>query len=121
MLGMHGSQLLGREDFGRVNVVRLKTTRLQSEEVIQVIFDQILAWVNNFGRNNLVLNLAAAEFLPSMALGKMVMLNRRVKSANGRLALCNLTPLVEQDLDITKLTTIFNIYDTEEEALQSFL
>jgi anti-sigma B factor antagonist len=53
-------------------------------------------------------------------LGKLVMLNRKVEAANGRLALCHLTPAVQEVLEATHLNTLFNIYATEQAALQYF-
>jgi anti-anti-sigma factor len=55
-----------------------------------------------------------------MTLGKLVMLNRKVQAANGRLTLCGLTPNVDSILETTRLKSLFNVYATEEEALKSF-
>jgi anti-sigma B factor antagonist len=116
----HGNHWLEREDIGAITVVRLKTAQVQDEDSLRTIFDLIYKLITDVGRNQLVLNLAAAEFLPSMGLGKLVMLNRKVQAASGRLALCHLTPLVQESLEHTRLTPLFNIYATEAEALQSF-
>ena len=75
---------LEREDFGEVTVVRLKPPKALDEDTIRAIFDPIYSLASDMGRNNLVLNLAAVDHLPSMALGKLVMLNRKVQAANGR-------------------------------------
>jgi anti-anti-sigma factor len=108
---------LEREDFGEVTVVRLKTPKLLDEDTIQAVFDPIYSLVSDMGRNNLVLNLAAFDHLPSMALGKLVMLNRKVQAGNGRLALCQLSPTVKEILETIHLGELFNIYATEQEAL----
>jgi anti-anti-sigma factor len=115
----HGSHWLEREDVGEVTVVRLKTPRVLDDDTIQTVFDPIYALVG-LGRSLLVLNLRAVEFLPSLALGKLVMLNRKAQAANGRLALCHLTPPVEEVLESTHLKTLLNCHATEEDALQSF-
>ena len=115
----HGSHWLEREDFDKVTVVRPKTPNILDELTVRDVFDPIYAIVG-IGRNQLALNLAVVENLPSMALGKLVMLNRKVEAANGRLALCHLTPAVEEVLKSTHLNELFNIYATEEAALQSF-
>lgn len=47
------------------------------------------------------------------------MLNKKLKPPAGRLALCNLTPVVNE-IVIMRLRREFNIYPTEQEALQSF-
>ena len=120
MTGKHGTtHWLEREDFGDITVVRLKTPKVLDDDLVRAVFEPIYSLVSNMGRNNLVLNLAAVEYLPSMALGKLVMLNRKVQAGNGRLALCQLSPTAQEILDSTHLSELFNIYATEQEALQS--
>jgi anti-anti-sigma factor len=116
----HGTHWLDREDHGALTVVRLKTPKLADEDTLRTAFELIYKLISEVGRTQLILNLAAADFLPSMALGKMVMLNRKVQAANGRLALCNLTPNVQESLEHTRLHALFKIYATEQEALASF-
>src|SRR5688572_15630595 len=99
---------LEREDFDKATVVRLKTPKLLDEDTLRAVFDPIYTIVG-IGRARLVLNLAAVEYLPSMALGKLVMLNRKAEAANGRLALCCLTPIVAETLASTHLDSLFNI------------
>jgi anti-sigma B factor antagonist len=116
----HGSHWLEREDFGDVTVVRIKVPRLGDDDTTKDIFDQINTLVSQVGRRNLVLNLVGPEHLPSLALGKLVMLNRRTEAANGRLALCGLAPMAAEALEVTHLTELFHIYGSEPEAVQSF-
>ena len=120
MFSKHGSHWLEREDFGGVTVVRLKPPKTLDEDTIRAVFDPIQSLIGEVGRNQLVLNFAAVEHLPSYAVGKLVMLNRKVQATNGRLALCQLTPAVLETLESTRLMELFTICATEEEALQSF-
>jgi anti-sigma B factor antagonist len=120
MSSKHGSHWLERQDFGAVTVVRLKPPRIVDDDTTQAVFDPIYSLVDDVGRKQLVLNLAAVQYLPSMALGKLVMLNRKVQAGNGRLALCHLSPAVGDSLESASLTPLFNIYATEQEAVQSF-
>jgi anti-anti-sigma factor len=109
---------LEREDVGDATVVRLKLPRLQDDDA-QVLFKQIYSLVDDMGRNKLVLNLGPVDYLPSMALGKLVMLNRKTQVARGQLALCQLSPGVAEILEVTHLNDIFLIYPTEQDALQA--
>jgi anti-anti-sigma factor len=120
MAGPHGSHWLEREDFGDVTVVRLKTPRTLDDDVIRTVFDPIYSLVASVGRRRLVLNLSAVGYLPSMALGKLVMLNRKIQAEQGRLALCHLSPVTEEILEGTRLKSLFSCYGTEDEAVQSF-
>jgi anti-sigma B factor antagonist len=120
MSSEHGSHWLEREDLGGVTVVRLKPARVVDDDTTRAVFDPIYGLVAAVGRNNLALNLGAAEYLSSLALGKLVVLNRKVQAGNGRLALCQVSPAVESSLESTHLKPLFNIYATEQEAVQSF-
>ncbi len=120
MSSKHGSHWVERHDIGSITVVRLKTPHLLDEDLIRGVFDLILQLVGDMGRNELVLNLEVVDFLPSMGLGKLVMLNRKVQAANGRLAICNIDASIMENLNNTRLTPLFNIYGTEEEAVESF-
>jgi len=120
MSSTHGTHWLEREDFGNVTVVRLKTPPILNDALTHAVFDPIRRLVGAMGRNGVVLSLGAAEFLPSMALGQMVLLNRMVQAGNGRLALCHLSTGVKESLASTHLDEVFNIYATEQEAVQSF-
>jgi len=115
----HANPWLEREDIGDVTVARIKTPKVCDDDVVRAVFDPI-ATLAGIGRTRLVLNLAAVEFLPSSALGKLVMLNRKVQTGNGRLVLCQLSPTARDTLEVTRLDELFTICGTEQEALQSF-
>ncbi|MBV9124995.1 MAG: STAS domain-containing protein [Planctomycetes bacterium] len=103
-----------------ITVVRFHAPRLQSEEQSRTLFDQIISLVRNLGRRKLVLNLQGVQFAASAALGQMVFLNKVLQSQNGRLALCCLSETVLQALETTALVQVFQIYDEEQQALESF-
>jgi anti-sigma B factor antagonist len=68
----------------------------------------------------LVLNLGGVSYIDSGGLGTLVALYTTAHNAGGAIKLSNLTPRVGDLLQVTKLLTIFEVYDTEEEAIQSF-
>ncbi len=77
MSGTHGMPWLEREDFGDVTVARLKTPSVLDDDTLRAVFAPIYTLVGAVGRTKLVLNLAAAGYLPSMGLGKLLILNRK--------------------------------------------
>jgi anti-anti-sigma factor len=109
-----------REDFGDVTVVRFKVPGVLDEDIVRAVFDPLSSLVAAIGRRHLVLNLATVPSLPSVAVGKLVLLNRQAQAAGGRLALCNLSPTVAQTLDSMALTDLFSIHADEQEAVRSF-
>jgi anti-sigma B factor antagonist len=120
MAATHGGHWLEREDIGDVTVVRVKVPRLGDDDTTKDIFHQIYTLISEVGRRNVVLNLAGPDYLASLALGKLVMVNRKAEAAHGRLALCHLSAMAAEALEVTHLAELFSIYATELEAVKSF-
>jgi anti-sigma B factor antagonist len=108
------------EDAGGVAVVRFTTKAIRDERIIRSVFDQLDRLIEEPGRKKLILNFAGVEAFASYAIGKLIVLNNKLQAPAGRLALCSLTPIVEEIIDIMKLRRLFNLYRDEQEALQSF-
>ena len=72
------------------------------------------------GHRNLLLNLADVPYVDSAGLGQMVSTLHTVNRQGGKLKLLNLTKRIEDLLSITKLLTVFDAFDNEQEALDSF-
>lgn len=68
----------------------------------------------------IVLNLANVTYIDSGGLGTLVSLYTSAYNVGGAVKLANLTQRVGDLLQVTKLVTIFQIYDSEEKAIQSF-
>jgi anti-sigma B factor antagonist len=69
---------------------------------------------------NMVLNLAGITYIDSGGLGTLVALYTSARNAGGALKLANLTQRVGDLLQVTKLVTIFEVFDNEKEAANSF-
>ena len=67
-----------------------------------------------------ILNLGSVTYIDSGGLGTLVSLYTSARSAGGDLKLANLTKRVGDLLQITKLLTVFEVYDSEEKAIRSF-
>jgi anti-sigma B factor antagonist len=72
------------------------------------------------GQLRIVLNLAQVPYLDSGGLGELIRTLATVKRREGALKLTNLTAKITDLLVITKLATVFDVYDSEEAALESF-
>jgi anti-sigma B factor antagonist len=72
------------------------------------------------GRKQIVLNLADMPYVDSGGLGEIVRTHTTVNRANGGLKLLNVTKRIHDLLVITKLVTVFDAFDSEAEAVQSF-
>ncbi len=119
MRPQEGGPLLERDDLGDVTVVRVKGLRYLVDEA-EPVFGPLFGLVAGAGRSKLVLNLGPVQCLASAPFNKLVSLQRQAAAAGGRLALCELSPGVREILDVTRLSQLFDIYATEEEAVRSF-
>jgi anti-sigma B factor antagonist len=72
------------------------------------------------GRTKILLNLAEVPYVDSAGLGEVVRCYTTVSRKGGKLKLLNLTKKIQDLLAITKLLTVFETYDNEEEAIKSF-
>lgn len=72
------------------------------------------------GNVKIHLNLAKVDFINSSGLGSMVSLMKETRLRHGRLTMSELAAYVKEIFDITQLSHIFEIYDTEEEAIASY-
>jgi anti-sigma B factor antagonist len=72
------------------------------------------------GHKKVLLNLADVSFFDSTGIGVLVAAYATANSAGGHIKLCSLSKRVKDVLLITKLYTVFEVYDDEAGALQSF-
>ncbi|MCC6343662.1 MAG: STAS domain-containing protein [Bryobacterales bacterium] len=72
------------------------------------------------GRKNVVLNLEAVDYIDSTGLGTMVICYTSAKKAGGMLKLLNLSRRNVELLVLTKLTTVFEVFNDEQAAVNSF-
>jgi anti-sigma B factor antagonist len=93
--------------------------RLIGGEPVQVLRDRISQAVAN-GTRNFILNLAGVDYIDSSGLGSLVITYTSVKKQGGMLKLLNLSRRNIELLVLTKLTTVFEIFDDEQNAVNSF-
>ena len=73
------------------------------------------------GKKKILLNLARVGYIDSSGIGELVSSYTAItKEDGGQLKLLNLTQKLQDLLTITKLLTVFDVYENEEEALASF-
>ena len=72
------------------------------------------------GHRKIVLNLEGVPYLDSAGLGEIVRTYTTISRQGGSLKLLNLTKRITDLLSITKLLTVFETFDSENEAVRSF-
>lgn len=72
------------------------------------------------GHTKIILNLEGVEYIDSTGLGTLVISFTSLKKAGGALKLANLNRRNMELLVLTKLTTVFELFDDEQNAVNSF-
>ncbi|MGA3128777.1 MAG: STAS domain-containing protein, partial [Candidatus Korobacteraceae bacterium] len=69
----------------------------------------------------ILLNLGNVTYIDSSGIGELVGAFTSIRNAGGDLKLLNLTKKVHDLLQITKLYTVFDVWDDEASAISSFV
>ena len=93
-----------------------KITLGEGDELLK---DKVNSLVNQ-GHKKIVLNLADVPYIDSAGLGEVVRTYTTVSRQGGSLKLLNLTKRITDLLSITKLLTVFETFESENEAVRSF-
>ena len=98
VLDLNGRLVLGEGD------------RLLKDKINSMVFE---------GQKQIVLNLGGVSYMDSAGLGELVAAHAAVSKAGGKIKVINLTKRVSDLLSITKVLTIFDVYESEADALKS--
>jgi anti-sigma B factor antagonist len=105
-------------ELGDVTLIDLsgKLTRDGSELQLRAAVDELVTR----GRLRIVLNLTAVPYMDSAGIGELVATRQKVAAAGGAVKLLNPLKRVYDILQLVKLDTIFETYQDEEVARESF-
>lgn len=93
--------------------------RITLGEGDEILKDKVNSLLHQ-GLKKIVLNLAEVPYIDSAGLGEIVRTYTTVSRQGGSLKLLSLTKRITDLLAITKLLTVFETYESENEAVQSF-
>lgn len=83
-------------------------------------FRERMRKLTDSGQRNIILNMAQVDYVDSTGLGALVMCYTMLQRENGKIKLLNLSRRSIELLVMTKLTTIFEVFDDEQNAINSF-
>ena len=103
---------------GDVTVVDLngKMTLGEGDELLR---DKVNSLIQQ-GQRKIILNLSEVPYIDSAGLGEIVRTYTTVSRQGGSLKLLNLTKRIQDLLAITKLLTVFETFENEQDAIKSF-
>jgi len=103
---------------GKVTILNL-TGKVTLGEGDVLLKDKLHSLLNQ-GRKDVLLNLAQVRYVDSAGLGAIVSAYTTMTREGGSLKLVNVTKKLQDLLSITKLLTVFETFDSEDEALRSY-
>jgi anti-sigma B factor antagonist len=93
-----------------------KITLGEGDELLRDKVNSLL----NQGYRTIVLNLESVPYMDSAGLGELVRTYTTVSRQGGSLKLLHLTKRITDLLSITKLLTVFETFESEDDAVRSF-
>ena len=72
------------------------------------------------GKKKILLNMGGVGYIDSSGIGELVSSFTAINKDGGQLKMLNLTQKLRDLLAITKLLTVFDVYESESEALNSY-
>lgn len=105
-------------DAGNVRVMDLEGKITIGSGDIQL--RQLVEEALGAGHNKILLNLKGVSHIDSSGIGEMVGCYTTVTRRGGAMKLVNLTPKINDILQVTQLITVFDVFDNETEAVASF-
>ena len=103
---------------GSVIVLTLKGT-LEIGRDTEHLTETVLARLDK-GERRFVLDLAGVRFIDSTGISALIKIHTSAKSSAGAMKLMRLTQRVHDVLQITRLSSVFEIYNDPVKALESF-
>ena len=82
--------------------------------------EQTIRSLGEGGNKHLVINLAETQHLNSTALGVLISAHSNYVRRGGQMKLCSVDKRIENIFVITKLSLVFDVYPSEEQAIASF-
>ena len=94
--------------FGKMNT----STSPEAEKYVNQLIDA--------GAEKFLFNLEELDFISSTGLRVILATGKKLSGSNGKLALCSPNITVKDVLDMSGFSTMFGVFESEEEALESF-
>ncbi|MDE3156630.1 MAG: STAS domain-containing protein [Acidobacteriota bacterium] len=109
---------IAQRSIGNVVVVDV-TGQIRLGDGDELLRDKIQSLLHQ-GYKQIVLNLAGVSYIDSAGLGEIAHAHASITRQGGKLKLAGITKRLHDLLSITRLLTVFDTYDTETEAAESF-
>ncbi|MBW3623328.1 MAG: STAS domain-containing protein [Armatimonadetes bacterium] len=84
-------------------------------------FKEHLSQINEEGHTHLLVTLEQVHYMDSSGFGALLGATKRLRPEGGTLGLVGSNQVITRMLKITRLNTIFDMFDSENEAVEAYL
>lgn len=105
-------------DHGDIKVLKLagKITIGEGDVQLRKLVDEVL----DSGAKKIVMDMEGIKYIDSSGIGELVSCYTTIKNRGGAMRLARLHSKIYSLLQLTALVTVFEIYDSQEDALQNW-
>ncbi|MFP4144885.1 MAG: STAS domain-containing protein [Phycisphaeraceae bacterium] len=115
-----GSRIIVHQEDKGVTRIEFVDRNILEEAAIQQIGEEIASLIEPQASPKLLIDFTNVEHLSSAALGTLINVSNRIREKGGQLRLANIDPQIYEVFVITRLNKLFQIHDSNEEALATF-
>ncbi len=109
---------LSRREREGINIIDMKGRLVAGEPCGEV--RETLTTLNKTSQNKIILNMKELDYIDSTGLGTLVMCHTTLEKSGGALKLASLNKRNLELIVLTKLGTVFELYNDEQDAVNSF-
>jgi anti-sigma B factor antagonist len=103
-----------------ITVVAFLDRKIRDQPGIRDLDQELSRLVEQEKCGKIVLDFSQVAIISSAALGKLIVLDKKVKAHGGKLILCHMRPEIYQVFAITRLNKLFDIKPDENAAMDAF-
>jgi anti-anti-sigma factor len=102
-----------------VTVVSLTPEQATYDNIAWLLGEQLCGLVAEDGCRRVVVDLGNIEMFCNAVVGRLLLLHKKLQQADGRLALCRLSPQMRDLFNLCRLDLIFALYEDEDAAVRA--
>ena len=89
--------------------------------ILDLPLRDLMSGLLNDNKRHFVLNLAAVDYIDSSGLGQLISIWTSIRNKNGHMTILNPNKRVQRLFDITRLNSIFEVFENEAAAIEKVL
>ncbi|MDX1968486.1 MAG: STAS domain-containing protein [Planctomycetaceae bacterium] len=97
------------ESHGDTIVARFTRSQLSEEDNIEQMAHELVTLIDHYQCQRLAISMDIVEFITSAALGKLIMIHRKLHRRDGRLVVCDIKGSVAEVMKTSRLNEYFTI------------